>query len=406
MDKYDLIIVGAGAAGLFAAVRAKGLRVLVLEKNNTPGKKLLISGSGRCNITHEGKISDFFIHFGDKGKFLKNALYAFPNKAVVDFFENNKVETITDKNGKIFPKTQQAKDILDAFLKNMLHCDVLYNAQVVDVSTVSGIFEVKTSTGTYYALNVLLTTGGMSYPHTGSSGDGYQWAKQWGHTVIPPKPALVPVYNHTLAFDRLMGVSLSQMPITLYRQGKKIKEHVGDIVFTHKGVSGPGILDFSRFIVRADILKINFSKQQKEDFHALVLQHIEHKGKATVNIVTKTLNLPKSLILFLFEKVNIDYTIKLGELTRMQRLSLVDVFTDFSIEVERLGSFSSAMVTNGGVSLNEINPKTMESKLVNGLYFAGEVMDIDGDTGGYNLQAAFSTAYVAINSIKNTIKRS
>ncbi len=399
---WNTIIIGAGPAGLFAAIHSKCQDVLLLEKNDKPGKKLLISGTGRCNITHECRLSEFFNHYGDNSRFLKTALHAYTNEQLIQFFNSNGLPTVIDKNDKVFPKTQKAEDVLQVLLAccRKMNVTINYNQSVVLVERTSFGFRVQTSRDIFTCNKLILTTGGMSYPATGSNGDGYSLAKQLGHSIIPPKPSLSPVFVSNYLFVEVAGVSLSDVLINIYREDKKIRSHQGDIGFTHKGLSGPGILDASRYIQSGDILKLNFAHLTPDEFRNAVLQSGEKEGKVAIQTWAKKLELPRSLLLTLLQIATIEPDCKMGQITKIQRNALVSVFCECSFEVSRVGGFNMAMATSGGVNLNEINPKTMESKLVNNLYFAGEVIDIDGDTGGYNLQAAFSTGYLAAIQVK------
>ena len=234
----------------------------------------------------------------------------------------------------------------------------------------------------------------MSYPTTGSTGDGYHFAKQLGHSVVPPKPSLSPVFIRDYVMATISGVSVQDKMIYLYRGNKKINEHRGDIGFTHKGLSGPGILDFSRHILSGDILKVNFIDLNMDNFRNELILASGKEGKTAIQTYLRKFDLPKSLLLIILKSIQIEPDIRLADITKTQRIQMLSALCEFPFMVERVGGFNTAMVTAGGVNLDEVNSKTMESKLVPGLYFAGEVLDIDGDTGGYNLQAAFSMGYV------------
>ena len=392
----DVCIIGGGPAGLFTAIHCKDLKVIVLEKNSIPGKKLLISGTGRCNLTHDGKLNDFFEHYGENKRFLKTALHGFTNTDLVRFFEDHGLKTVVDKNGKVFPASQKAEDVLqvltDIYNRNkiMIAC----SQQVTEIKKTASGFEVKTGTGKYTCKFLVIATGGMSYPATGSTGDGYHYAKLLGHSIVPPKPSLSPVFIRDYHMTSISGVSVQDKLIYLYRGTKKINEHRGDIGFTHKGLSGPGILDFSRLILAGDILKVNFIGLNPEDLRNELIRSSEKEGKTAIQTYLKKFDLPRSLVLLILQSIHIEAESRLGDITKSQRIQLVSAFCEYPFVVEKVGGFNTAMVTAGGVSLDEVNPKTMESKLVPGLYFAGEVLDIDGDTGGYNLQAAFSTGFL------------
>jgi len=396
LKSADVLIIGAGPAGLFAAIHCKCRKVIVLEKNAAPGKKLLISGTGRCNLTHDSKLSDFFDHYGANHRFLKNALHGFTNFDLIHFLNNNGLETVVDKNGKVFPASQKASDVLKV-LTNVCHqnkIEIACSQQINGIIKTETGFEVNTNPEIFCSRFLVITTGGMSYPATGSTGDGYHYAKLFGHSIIPPKPSLSPVFIRDYIMNSISGVSVQNKSVYLYRGDKKITEHSGDIGFTHKGLSGPGILDFSRHILCDDILKVNFIDHRSDDFRSELIKASEKDGKTAIQTYLKKFDLPRSLVLLILKSINIESETRLAEITKNQRNQLIVAFCEYPFIVEKVGGFNMAMVTAGGVSQDEVNPKTMESKLIPGLYFAGEVLDIDGDTGGYNLQAAFSTGFL------------
>jgi predicted Rossmann fold flavoprotein len=401
LKKADIIIIGAGPAGLFTAIHCTGCRVIILEKNAKPGKKLLISGTGRCNLTHDCKLSDFFEHYGDNHRFLKTALHKFTNSDLIRFFNDHGLETMVDKNGKIFPSSQKAEDVLKVLLNTCLErkVEIACNQKVEVIGKTEKGFEVKTNSGVFHSKFLVITTGGMSYPATGSTGDGYHFAKLLGHSVVPPKPSLSPVFIRDYFMAGISGVSLQDKAVYLYRNNKKINGHRGDIGFTHKGLSGPGILDFSRYILAGDVLKVNFIDLKTEDFRNELINISASIGKTVIGTYLKKYELPRSLILLILHSVGLEAEIRLADITKLQRNLLVAALCEYPFEVEKVGGFNMAMVTSGGINLEEVNPKTLESKLVPGLFFAGEVLDIDGDTGGYNLQAAFSMGYLVGKNI-------
>lgn len=406
LTKADVIVIGAGPAGLFTAVHCKGRKVLVLEKNASPGKKLLISGTGRCNLTHECKLSDFFDHYGENQRFLKTALHSFTNTDLIRFFNDYGLETVVDKNGKVFPASQKAQDVLQVLINvcNTNNVEIEFNQQITGIKKTENGFEIKTVSGIFNSMYLVITTGGMSYPATGSTGDGYHFAKQLGHSVVPPKPSLSPVFIRDYTMASISGVSVQNKTVYLYHGDKKTAEHSGDIGFTHKGLSGPGILDFSRHILSGDVLKVNFIDLKTDDFRNELISVSATVGKTAIQTYLKKFDLPRSLVLLILQSISIQPETRLGNITKLQRNNLVAAFCEYPFTVEKVGGFNTAMVTAGGVSLDEVNSKTMESKLVPGLYFAGEVLDIDGDTGGYNLQAAFSTGYLAGKGISELSK--
>lgn len=403
--EFDLIIIGAGPAGLFTAVNIKnGKQVLVLEKNAVPGKKLLISGSGRCNMTHSGDISEFFNHYGDNSRFLKTALRQFSNDDLMNFFREKGLGIIIDKNGKVFPRSGNSRDVLailiDECKKNNVRID--YNEAVLKVEKRDRGFWIKTKNNEYICHKLVISTGGKSYPSSGSSGDGYDLAKDLGHTIVSPKPALTPGFIKNYKLGEISGVSLQNRTVYLYRDNKKIREHRGDIGFTHTGLSGPGILDFSRYMEKTDILKIDFANRKGEDFTRTFIEAAEREGKISIGKFLKGYDIPVSLVRIILRELGLDRNEKLAFINKKMRNRVVDSFCEYPFVIENIGGFDIAMVTRGGISLNEVSSKTIGSKLVKDLFFAGEVLDIDGDTGGYNIQAAFSTGYLAAISLDST----
>jgi predicted Rossmann fold flavoprotein len=403
LKEVDTIIIGAGPAGLFTAINLKQRETIVLEKNAIPGKKLLISGSGQCNYTHDGDISDFIKHYGDNSKFLKPALRSFSNHDLVEFFLEKGLRSITDKNGKIFPETLNANDILQILLaacrKNNVSIHTESNVLSVNKDIIG--FRVTTTGNEYSCKRLVISTGGLSYPGTGSSGDGYHFAKQLGHSIVQPKPSLSPVFIRDFCMAELAGVSLQNVAVYLYRDNKKTGEHLGDIGFTHKGLSGPGILDFSRKMENNDLLKINFIGENAETFRKTFIETSMKEGKLTLQLFFRNYALPKSLMKIILQQLNIAPGLNLASITKEMRNQIVCAFCEYPFNIEKVGGFKIAMTTKGGVTLDEINSKTMESKQAKNLFFAGEVIDIDGDTGGYNIQAAFSTGYLAASAINS-----
>lgn len=377
-------------------------KVLVLEGSSSAGKKLLLSGAGQCNITHEGDRKDFLNKYGDNGRFLKNALYAFTNEDLIAFFKKRGLSFISNEDGKVFPDTMKAKDVLEILLEECAqnNIDIKYDSSVEDVGYENSLFIIKTKNEVYKAKKLVVATGGKSYPNTGSRGAGYDFGKNLGHAIVKPTPTLTPAYIKNYYFDDLSGISFENIPFSLWRNNKKIKAASGDILFTHKGLSGPGILNFSRYIRKGDILKINFLNiEDEEGFRKSFIEKLDNKGKSTIKTTLRDLPLPKRFTDKLLEISHIHEEKNCSQLKKKERNKLIEFLISFPMEIEELGGFHIAMATGGGVCLKEIKPKTMESRLVEGLYFVGEVLDIDGDTGGYNIQAAFSTGFLAAKSI-------
>jgi predicted Rossmann fold flavoprotein len=430
-EDYDLIIIGAGPSGLFCAINSirkdtiwkdatwkdkiqngitqKERKILVLEKKETPGHKLLISGSGHCNITHDGDIRDFLNHFGDNGRFLRPALLGFTNHDLVSYFEGKGLAMIRENGGKIFPETLRARDVLNILIEGCGEKEVGIDCgqEVRSIAKTESGFRITCERCDYSSRMLVIATGGCSYPGTGSTGDGYRFARDLGHSIVEIGPALTPLIIKDYPFSELAGISFSDMGISLYRQGK-IGKMQGDILFTHQGLSGPAVLDLSRRVRPGDILKLSFVPvEERGALDEWLLDRAGSDGALTLKTVMADLPhsvpLPPRLIKRILEISGIDADSTLAHLTRGRRTQLIDNLTGLPLAVSELVGFNMAMVTRGGVSLKEVNPKTMESRRVSGLYLVGEVLDIDGDSGGYNLQAAFSTGMLAAKSIMSRL---
>lgn len=399
---YETIIIGGGAAGLFASCFAEK-KTLVLEKQSTPGKKLLIAGSGRCNITNSGDIREFLPNYYESARFLRQALFSFTNDDLIDFFEKQGLKTITDKNGKIFPASERSGDVLKVLMNKAYENKVefRFGQALHRVIKKEDFFEVSTPGDPLFSKNLLIATGGITYPSTGSTGDGYQLAAALGHTVIPPRPALTPIFADHFPFSENAGISMNGCTIFHYRNNKKIDVFEGDISFTHKGLSGPGIIDNSRYFETGDELRLNLSGISAEIMNKMIIEQYQTDGNMFLSTFLHKTGIQKNLIRSIFKVLNINESTTISNLNKENRNKIVSFCCEFPFKIDRLGGLNQAMVTRGGVSLKEIDDRTMQSKLVSGLYFAGEVMDIDAKTGGYNLQAAFSTAYSAMRSINS-----
>jgi len=411
---YDLIVVGAGPSGLFCAINSfqKGKRILILEKKRSPGRKLLISGSGQCNISHAGEISDFLDHYGDHGRFLRPALLGFTNCDLISFFARRGLGMVQEKGGKIFPESMRSRDVLNVLTDQCreLGVEIKCGQAAKSISRIEDGFLVICPGGRYRCRLLVIATGGCSYPATGSSGDGYGFARILGHSISDIGPALSPIMIKDYPFSHLAGLSFSDLKISLYRR-IKIKEHRGDILFTHDGLSGPGILDLSRYIRAGDLIKISFIPEEKrEELEKWLVEKSRDDGgkklTSALNVMPLSLLSGLQLSIRLTKRMlqisGIASDLQLSQLTREMRNRLIDNLTGLSLVVFDVCGFNAAMCTRGGVLTGEVNPKTMQSRLVSGLYLVGEVLDIDGDTGGYNLQAAFSTGMLAARSIKSS----
>jgi predicted Rossmann fold flavoprotein len=410
MEKPDVVVIGAGPAGLFCAIHAaaEGCRVIVLEKNAKPGVKILLAGSGQCNLTHDGEIRGFVTHYGSHGKFIKPALMSFSNRDLAGFFHDRGLELVTDENGKMFPRTRQSADVLAILLAECGERGVTIRCSepVTGISRGKESFAVTTGNATYRAGSVVITTGGASYPQCGTTGDGYRFSAGLGQPLTETAPALTPLLIRPFPFAALMGLSFEQMHFSVWRAGRKVADHTGDVLFTHLGLSGPGILDASRGIRPGDVIRLSFvGAMRREEFAAdLAKRAAENPGWQVGTILAKY-PVPERLNRLLVKISGIPDDLKCAHFSAAQRAALVTNCTEFPLTVAVLGDYKIAMVTRGGIALDSVDAKTMESKIVPGLFFAGEVLDIDGDTGGYNLQAAFSTGYLAALGIRKRAGR-
>jgi predicted Rossmann fold flavoprotein len=308
-----------------------------------------------------------------------------------------------EKKGKIFPASENSRDVLNLLLNECLlkKVSIRYNEQVKNINLTGRGFSIQTGKDSYLCRNLVIATGGKSYPLTGSNGDGYDLARQLGHTIEKPKPALTPVYIKEYRFAELSGISLSNRKIIIVRDNQKQQKGEGSIGFTHWGLSGPGILDLSRYIEANDTLIINLIDENPESLRNAIIEAAGNDKKMSVRKFLKTYALPDSLITLLLGGLKVEPSMHIADISKALRNNIIQTFCEYPFIVQRTGDFNIAMATKGGVSLKEVTTKTMESKLVQKLYFAGEVLDIDGDTGGYNIQAAFSTGFLAAKHISS-----
>lgn len=404
----NVIIIGGGPAGMIAGISAakSGNKVTIIEKMNSCGKKLLITGKGRCNITNSTDINGFIENTPCNGRFLYGALNNFDNYDIIDLLESEGVKTKVERGGRIFPVSDRAISVLDALLRILkkLNVKILTNSEVkniiVDAGEVKGI---RLDNGKeIYADKVILATGGKSYPVTGSTGDGYKLAKELGHTVTNIKPSLIPLTSSSKECMQLQGLSLRNISIELKDNDKIIYKDFGEMLFTHYGVSGPVILSASAHLIRYknvdELLKSNSIKLEidlkpaltEEKLDLRILRDFEEvKNKEFKNSLDKLL--PQKLIPVVMEKTKINPKKQVNEITKEERQRIVKTLKCFDININGIRPIEEAIVTSGGISIKEINPKTMESKIIKGLYFAGEIIDVDALTGGFNLQIAWST---------------
>jgi predicted Rossmann fold flavoprotein len=415
---YDVIVVGAGASGMMAAGRAAemGALVLLLEKMPRAGLKLGITGKGRCNLTNQGDIQLFLESYSPDGRFLRNCFARFFNQDLMNFFEQRGVPLVVERGGRVFPKSNRALDVVSALLaylkKNRV--TLVKEHPVQEILVQSGKVEgIKSPKGTFKARAVILALGGASYPGTGSTGDGYRLAQQAGHTIIPIRPCLVPLVIKEAWVKGLQGLSLKNVTASIYINGRKGPSEFGEMLFTHFGISGPIILTLSGRVVdrlkegRVEIsinLKPALTPEQLDERLKRELKAHHLKG---LQSVLKFL-LPGRMIPVFLELVRIPGEKKGNQISAEERLRIKTFLTDWRMTVTGPRPLEEGIITAGGVHLKEVDPKTMESKIVKGLFLCGEILDIQGKTGGYNLQAAFSTGWVAGESaaIKNRIQES
>jgi len=398
METVDVAVVGAGPAGLFAAITAAegGGRVLLLEKKRKPGLKLLASGSGRCNLTRRQAPEAFFGHYGGKERFVRPCLMEFPPAALESFFARRGVPLKEMNGGKLFPVSERSRDVLEALLSELAlrGGELRTEMPVSRILREGGGFVLEIPGGEVAAGRVILAAGGCSYPRTGSDGEGFRLARELGHGVVPPRPALTGVDIRDYPFADLAGISLPA-GLEILREGRKLRRTSGDLLFTHQGFSGPVILDSSRWMAAGDTLLLDFTGIGPEALQGEILREADVSGRTQVKNCLQGLGLPERLAASLMERAGLPRELRLSELGKKPRNLLVSLAAAFPGEIACPGGWNTAMVTAGGAALEEVNPRTMESRLVPGLFLAGEVLDVDGDTGGYNLQFAFSSGYLA-----------
>ncbi len=402
----DIIIIGGGAAGMMAAVAAAGCghRVRIYEKNEKLGKKIYITGKGRCNITNACDTEELFGNVVHNPKFLYSSFYAFTNFDMMEFLEKNGCPVKTERGNRVFPVSDKSSDVIRALSEKLreLGVKVCLHEEVSGILTkegaVSGV-RLKRG-GTETADAVIVATGGLSYPTTGSTGDGYRFAREQGHTVTELSPALVPFVTKEAVVKELQGLSLRNINVRISKGSKVLYEEFGEMLFTHFGVSGPVLLSASSFV--ADALKkepLTLSVDLKpaltpEQLDARLLRDFEEfKNKQFKNALVHLL--PSKMLPVITKRSGIDPEKKVNEITRQERQQIIGAVKDFRLTITGLRDYKEAIITQGGISVREVNPSTMESKRVKNLYFAGEVLDLDAVTGGFNLQIAWSTGYLA-----------
>ena len=414
----NVVVVGGGPAGIMSAISSKenGNNVILIEKNSSLGKKLIITGKGRCNITSSLDIEEFIKNIPGNGKFLYSCFKNFTNKDIINLLKKEGLEVKEERGNRIFPVSDDAKDVLGCFerLLKKMSIKIIYSERVESLITKKiddkiKVVGVRTNKTTYNAEKVILATGGKSYPLTGSTGDGYEIARKVGHKIEKIRPSLVPLTTYETNWHKsIQGLSLKNVKIKVIdtEKSKVIYEDFGEMLFTHFGISGPIVLSASSHLVRYKNIenllndkKIKFCIDLKpalseEKLNERILRDFEEfKNKEFKNSLNKLL--PQKLIIPIIDQTEIDEYKKVNSITKNEREKLIKILKNFTLTIKGFRPVEDAIVTSGGISIKEVNPKTMESKLVSGLYFAGEILDVDAYTGGFNLQIAYSTGYTA-----------
>lgn len=406
---YDVAIVGAGAAGLFTAVHCakRGKSVLLYDKNKYPGRKLRITGKGRCNICNYSDNDNILKNIVHNEKFMYSSLNNYSANDLIKFFNDNGVKTKVERGNRVFPQSDDAMEIIELFKKLIKDLNIEFKNETIvkDINKDDDLFKIISNSERDFAKNLVIACGGMSYKVTGSNGDGYKLAQKFGHSIKPIKASLVAMNTSLSKEDRLelMGLSLRNVEVKVINQKKKtIFTEFGEMLFTHFGISGPIILSASSYMKDDEDYTIYLDlkpalNEEQLDNKLLMLfeeEHLKSIGKVLENL------LPKKLINIFLKDIDLDYYKKACDITKLERTAIINNLKHFNLKYDSLRDIDEAIITAGGVNVKEIDPKTMESKLVNKLYIVGEVLDIDALTGGYNLQIAFSTAYQAAMSIE------
>ncbi len=404
---YDGIVIGGGPAGMFAAITAarQGCRVLLLEKNDRLGKKLLITGKGRCNITNDCSPQEILQNVPRNGRFLYSALDAFGPGDIQSFLQAQGCPVKTERGNRVFPVSDRSQSVLEALQRALRQEQVEVRTEKARqiLVTDGSVRGVRTEKGIVEAAWVILATGGLSYPTTGSTGDGYEMAKKLGHTVTACEGSLVPLETAGTDCQEMQGLSLRNVGVKLFSaKGKLLYKDFGELLFTHFGVSGPTVLSASTHL-KGDGCRLVLDLKpalEESKLNERILRDLElYKNRSMENALTDLL--PRSMIPVVLKRLDIPFDLQANSFNKQQRRQLVELLKAFPIEITGKRPVAEAIITSGGIKVSEIDPKTMGSKLVSGLYFAGEIIDCDAYTGGFNLQIAWSTAYAAGMAVKN-----
>lgn len=401
-----VVVIGAGPAGMMAAITASknDNEVILIDGNDRLGKKLFITGKGRCNVTNSKDISEFFDFIPGNPYFLYSSLYTFTNEDTMNFFENEGIKLKVERGGRVFPNSDKSSDIIKGLSNviNRSNIKVMLNSKVTQIiKDGNKIIGVKIDNNIIKGDHFIIATGGASYPLTGSRGEGQKFAKELGHNIIELKPSLVPIEIKESLVKELMGLSLRNIELTIYEGKKKVFKDFGEMIFTHFGISGPLVLSGSRFIKNSNDYTVSIDLKPALDVKELDLR-IQKDFKKYINKDFKnSLDdlLPKKLIPIIIKRSMIKEDKKVNEITKEERKRLTSLIKEFTLSVKGLRPIEEAIVTAGGVDTKEIDPSTMKSKIINNLSFAGEVIDVDAFTGGYNVQIALSTGYISGSNI-------
>lgn len=404
--KYDIAVIGGGASGCMAAIRAgqADRRVVLIERNDSIGRKMMMTGKGRCNLTNTASMDVFMKKFSSKGEFLRSAFFSFSNEDLMEFFRSKGLELKAERQGRVFPADDKARSVV-AVLEECIRqagVEMVYNTRITDIRRGDGHFTLIPETGSpIEAKKAIISTGGASYKETGSTGDGFAMAQRLGHSILPLKPALVPLTAKERWVKDLQGLGLENVRITFHYGGRKLESEVGEMIFTHFGVSGPLALDMSGDVVTAlekhEEVRMTIDLKpglKREQLESKLVNKFAVRGSMQMKSLMQDI-LPKRMIPVFLSLSKIAPDKRTNQMTKEDRSAIINILKAFPVTITGSLQVEEAMVTAGGVSMKEINPRTMESRLVSGLYLAGEVIEGASPSGGYNLQQAFSTGYLA-----------